>query len=221
MATDLKSFANEYRSHLAQRDAQGIPPLPLSPSQVEAVCAALEQKDLDPGLLEVHGQPDTKASLRHLISERVPPGVYPASKVKADFLGRPRFTAPEIQRSNLASVILQAKALRLGDIQRFPFLDPPRPIAVRDGFKTLFELGAIDARNELTALGRKLSRLPVDPRIGRMILAADKHGCLAEVLIIAAALEIRDPRERRERPEPNDSAGSSERETWAPENPAS
>jgi len=88
MATDLKSFANEYRSHLAQRDAQGIPPLPLSPDQAEAVCSALQQKDLDARLLEVHGQPDTTASLRYLISERVPPGVYPASKVKADFLGK-------------------------------------------------------------------------------------------------------------------------------------
>ena len=88
MATDLKSFANEYRSHLAQRDAQGIPPLPLSSNQIETVCSALQQKDFDPSLLEVHGQPDTTASLRYLISERVPPGVYPASKVKADFLGK-------------------------------------------------------------------------------------------------------------------------------------
>jgi len=88
MATDPKSFAHEYRSHLAQREAQGIPPLPLSSSQIEAVCSALQQKDLDPRLLEVHGQPDTTASLRYLIAERVPPGVYPASKVKANFLGK-------------------------------------------------------------------------------------------------------------------------------------
>jgi len=127
---------------------------------------------------------------------RIGPGICVRLYEESDFEGRPRFTSPEIQRSNLAAVILQAKALRLGEIQRFPFLDPPRPAAVRDGFKTLFELGAIDQRQELTPLGRKLSRLPVDPRIGRMVLAADDHACLSEVLIIASALEIRDPRER-------------------------
>jgi aconitate hydratase 2/2-methylisocitrate dehydratase len=88
MATDLRSFAIEYKSHLTQRAAGGVPPLPLSPNQTESVCSALQQKDLDPHLLEVHGQPDTKASLRYLLSERVPPGVYPASKVKAGFLGK-------------------------------------------------------------------------------------------------------------------------------------
>ncbi len=86
MATDLNSFASEYQSHLSQRQAQGIPPLPLSADQAAAVCSALQQKDLAPGLLEVHGQADTVGSLRYLISERVPPGVYPASKVKAEFL---------------------------------------------------------------------------------------------------------------------------------------
>ena len=88
MAMDLRSFASEYKSHLTQRGAEGVPPLPLSPNQTESVCSALQQKDLDPHLLEVHGQPDTKASLRYLLSERVPPGVYPASKVKAGFLGK-------------------------------------------------------------------------------------------------------------------------------------
>jgi aconitate hydratase 2/2-methylisocitrate dehydratase len=87
MATDLTSFASEYRRHLSQRAAQGIPPLPLSADQTESVCSALEQKDVGPGLLAVHGQPDTGRSLLYLISERVPPGVYPASKVKAAFLG--------------------------------------------------------------------------------------------------------------------------------------
>ncbi len=86
MAIDLQSFASEYKSHLSQREAQGIPPLPLSEDQAAAVCSALRQKDLAPDLLEVHDQADTVGSLRHLISERVPPGVYPASKVKAEFL---------------------------------------------------------------------------------------------------------------------------------------
>ena len=127
---------------------------------------------------------------------RIGPGICVRLYSEGDFESRPRFTPPEIQRSNLAAVILQAKSLRLGEIERFPFLDPPRPAAVRDGFKTLFELGAIDGRQELTPLGRRLSQLPVDPRIGRMILAADEHGCLSELLIIASVLEIRDPRER-------------------------
>ena len=103
---------------------------------------------------------------------------------------------PEIQRTNLAAVILQTKALRLGPIERFPFLDPPKPEAVRDGYRTLVELGALDAKGELTEIGRQLSRLPIDPRFGRMILAAAEEGCLHEVLIIAAALAVQDPRER-------------------------
>lgn len=127
---------------------------------------------------------------------RIGPGTCVRLYSEADFLGRPRFTPPEIQRSNLAAVILQAKSLRLGKLERFPFLDPPKRAAVSDGVKTLFELGAIDRREELTATGRSLARLPVDPRIGRMVLAGDEHGCLSEVLIIASALEIRDPRER-------------------------
>ncbi len=93
-------------------------------------------------------------------------------------------------------MILQTKALRLGPIERFPFLDPPKPEAVRDGYRTLVELGAIDAKGELTEIGRQLSRLPIDPRFGRMILAAAEEGCLHEVLIIAAALAVQDPRER-------------------------
>ena len=113
-----------------------------------------------------------------------------------DYLARDAYTVPEIQRTNLAAVILQTKALRLGPIERFPFLDPPKPEAVRDGYRTLVELGALDAKGELTEIGRQLSRLPVDPRFGRMILAAAEEGCLHEVLIIAAALAVQDPRER-------------------------
>ena len=113
-----------------------------------------------------------------------------------DYLARERFATPEILRTNLAWVILQTKALRLGDIERFPFLDPPRPDAIRDGFKTLFELGAVDEDDSLTETGRRMARIPVDPRIGRMILAAADEGCLSDVLVIASALEIQDPRER-------------------------
>jgi ATP-dependent helicase HrpA len=115
---------------------------------------------------------------------------------ETDFASRPRFTDPEILRTNLAAVILQMAALQLGRIEEFPFLDPPDRRSVRDGILLLQELGAFDEKNEITALGRRLAQLPVDPRIGRMILQADAEGCVREVLVIAAALSIPDPRER-------------------------
>ncbi len=127
---------------------------------------------------------------------RIGPGICVRLFSEEDYEARDRYTVPEIQRTNLAAVILQTKALRLGPIERFPFLDPPKPDAVRDGYRTLIELGAIDAKGELTEVGRQLSRLPVDPRFGRMILAAAQEGCLPEVLVIAAALAVQDPRER-------------------------
>jgi ATP-dependent helicase HrpA len=114
-----------------------------------------------------------------------------------DFESRPQFTEPEILRTSLASVILQMKYLRLGDLQMFPFVEPPDYRAVRDGYQTLYELGAIEPeRNELTPVGQALARLPIDPRIGRMILAAADEGCMDEVLVIASALAVQDPRER-------------------------
>jgi ATP-dependent helicase HrpA len=127
---------------------------------------------------------------------RVAPGVCIRLYDEEDYLTRERFTSPEIQRTNLAAVILQLLALDLGTIDEFPFLDPPRAEAIRDGYKTLFELGAIDDDRQLTPIGRQLARLPTDPRIGRMIVEASQEGCLADVLVIAAALEIQDPRER-------------------------
>ncbi len=117
-----------------------------------------------------------------------------------DFAERPRFTDPEILRTNLASVILQMAALDLGAVSDFPFLDPPDARQVRDGVNLLHELGAIDpaqpAGKRLTPVGRKLARLPVDPRMARMILEADRLRCVEEVIVIAAALSIQDPRER-------------------------
>ncbi len=115
---------------------------------------------------------------------------------QADFLERPRFTQPEIQRCNLADVILRMKAFGLGQIETFPFLDPPTPKAIQGGYQLLRELGALDENKELTALGRDLARLPVDPTIGRMILQARDENALREVLVIAAGLSIQDPRER-------------------------
>ncbi len=114
---------------------------------------------------------------------------------EADFESRPEFTDPEILRTNLASVILQMAAIGLGDVPKFPFIDPPDARNIADGLTLLAELNAFK-NGRITGLGRKLARLPVDPRIGRMILEADRNGCVREVLIIAAALSIQDPRER-------------------------
>jgi ATP-dependent helicase HrpA len=127
---------------------------------------------------------------------RIAPGVCVRLYAEDDFAARPRFTEPEILRSSLAAVILRMAALDLGEVAAFPFLDPPGPRAIADGYQLLGELSAVDARRELTALGRELARLPVDPRIGRMILAARDSGCLAEVLVVASALAVPDPRER-------------------------
>ncbi|MEE1790831.1 ATP-dependent RNA helicase HrpA [Streptomyces sp. BE308] len=118
-----------------------------------------------------------------------------------DFVTRPEFTDPEILRTNLASVILQMTAAGLGEIEKFPFIDPPDHRNIRDGVQLLQELGALDPdekdpRKRLTELGRKLSQLPVDPRLARMVIEAERNGCVREVMVIAAALSIQDPRER-------------------------
>ncbi|WP_367322138.1 ATP-dependent RNA helicase HrpA [Streptomyces sp. HUAS ZL42] len=118
-----------------------------------------------------------------------------------DFVTRPEFTDAEILRTNLASVILQMTAAGLGDIEKFPFIDPPDHRNIRDGVQLLQELGALDPdqkdpRKRLTQTGRKLAQLPVDPRLARMVLEADRNGCVREVMVIAAALSIQDPRER-------------------------
>ncbi len=113
-----------------------------------------------------------------------------------EFASRPRFTDPEILRSSLAAVILRMKALHLGTVEDFPFVEPPPGKAVADGYALLAELGAVDDANELTPIGKELARLPLDPRVGRMILQARQHQALSEVLIIAAALSGQDARDR-------------------------
>jgi len=115
---------------------------------------------------------------------------------EADFLSRPEFTQPEIQRTNLAAVILQMRQLRLGDPDEYPFIDPPDSRFINDGFRLLLELGAIDDKRKLTYVGKQLARLPIDPRLGRMVLAAEDKNCLNEVLLIVSALSVQDPRER-------------------------
>ncbi len=126
---------------------------------------------------------------------RVAPGVCIRLYSLDDYLSRPEFTDPEIQRTNLSAVILQMLLLRLGDIENFPFVEPPAQRAINDGFRLLSELGAIDDQRRITALGRKMARLPTDPRLARMLLAAQQWHCVYEMLIIVSALSIQDPRE--------------------------
>jgi len=128
---------------------------------------------------------------------RVEAGIAIRLYSEEDFLGRPEFTDPEILRTNLASVILQMTSLGLGDVARFPFVEPPDRRNVAAGVQLLEELGALSpADSRLTTLGRRLARLPIDPRLGRMILEAERLGCTREILVIAAALSLQDPRER-------------------------
>ena len=127
---------------------------------------------------------------------RTSPGVAIRLYSKQDHQGKPDFTEPEILRTSLASVILQMAALRLGSLADFPLLDKPNQRAVRDGTALLVELGALDEKGRITRLGRKLARLPIDPRLARMLLEADRLGCASEVLVIVAALSIQDVRER-------------------------
>ncbi|MGN6782104.1 MAG: ATP-dependent RNA helicase HrpA [Marmoricola sp.] len=148
-------------------------------------------------------EPISQASARQRSGRcgRVEAGVAIRLYSEEDFEARPMFTEPEILRTNLASVILQMASLRLGDVARFPFLDPPDQRAVRDGVQLLEELAALvpgrdKGQRRLTGIGRRLARLPLDPRLGRMILEADRLGCLRDVLVLTAALSVQDPRER-------------------------
>nr|WP_022942035.1 ATP-dependent RNA helicase HrpA [Psychromonas hadalis] len=132
---------------------------------------------------------------------RVSAGVCIRLYAEDDFLSRPEFTDPEILRTNLSSVILQMLALGLGELNQFPFVEPPEDRNIKDGLSLLEELGAVDLkitdpRKKLTPLGHQLAKLPVDPRLARMILAAKQYGCVHEVMVISAALSIQDPRER-------------------------
>jgi ATP-dependent helicase HrpA len=127
---------------------------------------------------------------------RVADGVCFRLYSEEEFKARPAFTDPELLRSSLASVILRALSLKLGKVEEFPFLDAPSPKAISDGYALLAELGAVDEENALTATGRELARLPLDPRVGRMLIGARDEGCLEQVLVIASALSLQDPRER-------------------------
>jgi ATP-dependent helicase HrpA len=127
---------------------------------------------------------------------RVANGVCIRLYSEEEFGKRPAFTDPELLRSSLASVILRAKSLGLGDVEEFPFLDRPSSRAIQDGYDLLYELGALTEEKELSETGKELARLPLDPRVGRMLIAARDEKCLEQVLVIAAALSVQDPRER-------------------------
>ncbi len=147
-------------------------------------------------LLQIEKIAQASAEQRAGRCGRIAAGICVRLYSEEDFAARPRFTDPEILRSSLASVILRMAALDLGDVAAFPFLEPPGTRAIADGYQLLHELSAVDGSRKLTALGRELAQLPVDPRIGRMILAGREQGCLAEALVIASALAVPDPRER-------------------------
>ena len=146
--------------------------------------------------LPVEAVSQSSANQRKGRAGRVEAGVCIRLYSEEDYEARSPFTQPEIQRANLAEVILRMKASRLGDIETFPFLNPPAPMAISGGFSLLQELGALDEQRELTALGRDLARLPIDPTLGRMLLQAQTEHAGRELLIIAAGLSIQDPRER-------------------------
>lgn len=148
--------------------------------------------------LPVEAISQSSANQRAGRAGRVQAGVCVRLYSEEDVGKRSQFTQPEIQRANLAEVILRMKAFRLGDIESFPFLNPPQTAAIRGGYALLHELGALDDTEKLTGLGRELARLPVDPSLGRMLLEAREDNVLPEVLVIAAGLSIPDPRERPE-----------------------
>ena len=146
----------------------------------------------------LHVEPVSQASAEQRKGRcgRESPGVCIRLYAQEDFAAREPYTAPEVLRTNLASVILRMASLELGEPQDFPFLDPPDGRLINDGVRLLEQLQAMDGARRVTALGRKIAALPLDPRLGRMLLAAARLGCLAEMLIIAAFLEAQDPRER-------------------------
>ena len=147
-------------------------------------------------MLQVENISQAAAKQRSGRCGRVADGVSVRLYSEEDYDARPPFTDPEVLRSSLAAVILRALSLNLGKVEEFPFLDPPSPRAIADGYALLHELGAVDEENALTETGRELAQLPLDPRVGRMLVAARAEGCLEQVLVIASALSVQDPRDR-------------------------
>jgi ATP-dependent helicase HrpA len=165
---------------------------------VDAGLARVNRYDTRTGVSQLFIEPVSRASAdqRKGRCGRTQHGVCFRLYEEQDYLSRPAHTDPEIKRVSLAGVILRMKTLRLGEIENFPFLDPPQQRAISDGYRVLEELGAIDETGELTSIGHQLGRLPLDPRLGRMILGGRDEHALREVVVIAAALGLQDPRER-------------------------
>ncbi|HET9620310.1 MAG TPA: ATP-dependent RNA helicase HrpA [Kofleriaceae bacterium] len=165
---------------------------------VDAGVARINRYSVRTGVSQLLIEPVSKASANQRKGRcgRTQSGICFRLYEEADFESRPAHTDPEIKRINLAGVILRMKALRLGAIEDFPFLDPPQSRAISEGYRVLEELGAIDDAGELTTIGAQLGRLPVDPRLGRMILGGRDEGAIREVLIIASVLGLQDPRDR-------------------------
>jgi ATP-dependent helicase HrpA len=146
--------------------------------------------------LQIEGISQASAEQRKGRCGRVREGICVRLYDEESFAARPAFTDPEMKRVGLAGVILRMKSLGLGEVEDFPFIDAPNARSISEGYRVLEELGALDDERNLTPLGHKLARFPVDPRIGRMILAGIEFGCLQDILVLAAALNIQDPRER-------------------------
>ena len=165
---------------------------------VDTGCARISRYSVRSKIQRLPVEPVSQASANQRQGRcgRVGEGVCLRLYSEQDFLGRPAFTEPEIQRTNLAAVILRMLRLGLGSIEDFPFINPPDRRMIRDGYRLLEELSAVDAGGRLTRLGRDMADLPVDPRFSRMLLAAAGNGSLREVLVIASALSVQDPRER-------------------------
>ena len=165
---------------------------------VDAGLARLNRYGVRTGVTQLLVEPISQASANQRKGRcgRVASGVCFRLYEEQDFASRPAYTDPEIKRVGLAGVILRMKALELGAVEKFPFLDPPHKRAIDEGYRVLEELGAIDERGDLTPIGDQLGKLPVDPRLGRMILGGRDERALPEVLIIAAALGLQDPRDR-------------------------
>jgi ATP-dependent helicase HrpA len=189
---------NKRRLVLATNVAETSLTIPRIACVVDSGIARVSRWSPGKGVQRLQIEPVSQASARQRKGRcgRVQDGVCMRLYEEEDLLERSEFTDPEIRRSSLAGVILRMKSLALPEIDEFPFLDPPSPKAVSEGYRTLREVGALDKERNLTEYGREMSRLPVDPRLGRMLIEARKEGCLAEVLPIVASLESNDPRER-------------------------
>ncbi len=195
-----KAFASipERRIILATNVAETSLTIPGIVYVVDSGLARVTRYDPATGTTRLQIEPISQASAdqRKGRCGRVRDGICVRLFEESSFTARPAFTDPEMKRTGLAGVILRMKSLGLGNVEDFPFLDPPHGGAITEGYRVLQELGALDGERELTPRGRRLARLPVDPRLGRMILAGAERGCLHEILVLAAGLSIQDPRER-------------------------